>query len=192
MSVELLEAATSEFGGLLDRVVFLGGATVGLWITDPTSRASRVTYDVDVVEPRLAGFGRVWLASAADAAVDHELPSGRVIRRRMPSTLEGCIDELVAEVEPIDGPPFDGSSQCRLRGAEPTGSILRARGVPGSPSAHPESVGCRTQVSMIGPLARVHAGWSGRRDDVRDGSARARAGQRFTTSCHRARRYERP
>jgi hypothetical protein len=26
-----------------------GGATIGLWITDPTARAPRVTYDVDVV-----------------------------------------------------------------------------------------------------------------------------------------------
>jgi hypothetical protein len=30
MSVELLEAAASEFGDLLNRVVFLGGATIGL------------------------------------------------------------------------------------------------------------------------------------------------------------------
>lgn len=127
MSVELLEAAASEFGDLLGRVVFLGGATIGLWITDATARAPRVTYDVDVVaevmtlgafeafqidlrkqgfredvesgvmsrwragdrdlvvdvvpaEPRLAGFGGIWLPRAAEAAVDHALPSGRVIR----------------------------------------------------------------------------------------------------------------
>ncbi|HEX5622235.1 MAG TPA: hypothetical protein VFX51_27665 [Solirubrobacteraceae bacterium] len=127
MSVELLEAAASEFGDLLRRVVFLGGATIGLWITDPTARAPRVTYDVDVVaevvtlgayeafqtdlrrqgfredvssgvigrwragygdlivdvvpaEPRLAGFGGVWLKRAAEAAVERELRSGRVIR----------------------------------------------------------------------------------------------------------------
>jgi len=37
---------------------------------------------VDVVpaEPRLAGFGGVWLERAAGAAIDGELPSGRVIR----------------------------------------------------------------------------------------------------------------
>lgn len=49
MSVGFLEAAAAEFGDLLDRVVFLGGATIGLWITDRTARAPRVTYDVDVV-----------------------------------------------------------------------------------------------------------------------------------------------
>ena len=127
MSVDLLEAAALEFGDLLGQVVFLGGATIGLWITDPTARAPRVTYDVDVVaevvtpgayeafqadlrkhgfredtesgvisrwragdgnlivdvvpaEPRLAGFGGVWLARAAAAAIERELPSGRVIR----------------------------------------------------------------------------------------------------------------
>ncbi len=45
----MLEAAAVEFGELLARVVFLGGATIGLWITDAAARAPRVTYDVDVV-----------------------------------------------------------------------------------------------------------------------------------------------
>ncbi len=126
MSVDLLEAAAAEFGDLLNRVVFLGGATIWLWITDRAARAPRVTYDVDVVaevvtlgayeafqadlrqhgfredtesgvicrwrvandlivdvvpaEPRLAGFGGVWLTGAAEAAVSRQLPSGRAIR----------------------------------------------------------------------------------------------------------------
>jgi hypothetical protein len=49
MSLDLLEAAALEFGDLLGQVAFLGGATIGVWITDPTARAPRVTYDVDVV-----------------------------------------------------------------------------------------------------------------------------------------------
>ncbi len=49
MSVQLLETAAEALGSLVDRVAFLGGATVGLWITDPGARAPRVTYDVDVV-----------------------------------------------------------------------------------------------------------------------------------------------
>ena len=35
MSVELLENATAALGDLLDEVVFVGGATITLWITDP-------------------------------------------------------------------------------------------------------------------------------------------------------------
>lgn len=49
MTIELLEPAASLLGDLRERVVFLGGSTVGLWFTDPAARAPRTTYDVDVV-----------------------------------------------------------------------------------------------------------------------------------------------
>jgi hypothetical protein len=49
MSVAQLEAAAAALGDLCERVVFLGGATIGLWVADPAARAPRVTYDVDVV-----------------------------------------------------------------------------------------------------------------------------------------------
>jgi hypothetical protein len=47
--IELLEVAAAALGELRERVVFLGGATIGLWMTDPAAGAPRVTYDVDVV-----------------------------------------------------------------------------------------------------------------------------------------------
>lgn len=49
MTVELIEAAAAHPGDLRTCVVFLGGATVGLWFTDPAARGARATYDVDVV-----------------------------------------------------------------------------------------------------------------------------------------------
>src|SRR5687768_6402870 len=50
MTVSLVETAADALGHeLTEQVVFLGGATVGLWFTDPASRPPRVTYDVDVV-----------------------------------------------------------------------------------------------------------------------------------------------
>lgn len=49
MSIELLEQATTALGDLLDRVVFVGGATITLWITDPNAPPPRPTKDVDVV-----------------------------------------------------------------------------------------------------------------------------------------------
>lgn len=49
MSLELLERAAGTLGPLCDRVVFLGGATVGLWLTDPAARPPRMTLDVDVI-----------------------------------------------------------------------------------------------------------------------------------------------
>jgi hypothetical protein len=49
MSIELLELAADGLDDLLPEVVFLGGATVGLWITDPAAPPARTTKDVDVV-----------------------------------------------------------------------------------------------------------------------------------------------
>lgn len=49
MSVELLERAAAALGPLVDEVVFVGGATVGVWITDPAAPETRPTLDVDVV-----------------------------------------------------------------------------------------------------------------------------------------------
>jgi hypothetical protein len=49
VSVELLERAARALGPVLGDVVFLGGASVVLWITDPAAPAPRPTKDVDVV-----------------------------------------------------------------------------------------------------------------------------------------------
>ena len=49
MSIELLELAADTLGELLADVVFVGGATVTLWITDPAAPPIRPTKDVDVV-----------------------------------------------------------------------------------------------------------------------------------------------
>ncbi len=49
MSIELLELAESALGELADQVVFVGAATIGLWISDPAAPPVRPTDDVDVV-----------------------------------------------------------------------------------------------------------------------------------------------
>jgi Nucleotidyl transferase AbiEii toxin, Type IV TA system len=49
VSVELLERAAQALGPVLSDVVFLGGASIVLWITDPAAPAPRPTKDVDVV-----------------------------------------------------------------------------------------------------------------------------------------------
>lgn len=49
MSFELLERGVAALGPLKEDVVFVGGATVVLWITDPTAPAPRPTLDVDVI-----------------------------------------------------------------------------------------------------------------------------------------------
>lgn len=49
MTVELLERAAATLADLLPHVVFVGGATITLWITDPGAPSARPTKDVDVI-----------------------------------------------------------------------------------------------------------------------------------------------
>lgn len=49
MTVALLERAAAALGPLVEDVVFVGGATLGVWITDPAAPEPRPTLDVDVV-----------------------------------------------------------------------------------------------------------------------------------------------
>jgi hypothetical protein len=49
VSIELLQRATVALGDLVDSVVFVGGATIVLWVTDPTAPPARPTKDVDVI-----------------------------------------------------------------------------------------------------------------------------------------------
>jgi len=49
MSTELLERGVAALGNLVDEVVFVGGATIPLWITDPAAPPPRPTKDVDVI-----------------------------------------------------------------------------------------------------------------------------------------------
>ena len=49
MSLELLGRAARALEPVLGEVVFLGGASIVLWITDPAAPAPRPTKDVDVV-----------------------------------------------------------------------------------------------------------------------------------------------
>jgi len=49
LSIELLEQGVSGLGELVDEVVFVGGATLALWITDPAAPPPRPTKDVDVI-----------------------------------------------------------------------------------------------------------------------------------------------
>lgn len=45
----MLETAAAALGPLLSEVVFLGGATIHLWLSDPAAPAARATDDVDVI-----------------------------------------------------------------------------------------------------------------------------------------------
>lgn len=122
--VELLELAAEALGELVGRVMFVGGAVVPLWVSDPGAPPARPTKDVDAVieiltrsemasfeselrsrgfaddgevicrwhhenglildvmptRPELLGFENEWQGRAMAHALDHELPSGAVIK----------------------------------------------------------------------------------------------------------------
>jgi hypothetical protein len=48
-NLKMLEEAVNYLAPMLDEVVFVGGATVELWITDETAPEFRATADVDVI-----------------------------------------------------------------------------------------------------------------------------------------------
>src|SRR5581483_3106262 len=49
MSAEMLELAAAILGPLTDEMVFVGGATIHLWIVDEAAPTVRATDDVDVI-----------------------------------------------------------------------------------------------------------------------------------------------
>jgi hypothetical protein len=49
MSAVQLETAATILGPVLDEIVFVGGATVHLWLTEPRVPPARATEDVDVI-----------------------------------------------------------------------------------------------------------------------------------------------
>lgn len=49
MSAEQLETAAAVLGPVLNDVVFVGGASIHVWITEPAAPPMRVTMDVDVI-----------------------------------------------------------------------------------------------------------------------------------------------
>jgi hypothetical protein len=48
-NLHLIEDAATKLGSLLDGIVFVGGATLGLLVTDPAAAPARPTMDVDVI-----------------------------------------------------------------------------------------------------------------------------------------------
>ena len=57
MSFELLDLGAAALGPLLEEVVFVGGASVVLWITDPAAPPLRPTNDVDVIVEVAGRYG---------------------------------------------------------------------------------------------------------------------------------------
>lgn len=80
MSVALLEAAAAALGELKREVVFLGGATVTLWVTDPAAPPARPTKDVDVVVEATTRLGFEQFQERLRSAFTEDRESGVICR----------------------------------------------------------------------------------------------------------------
>ncbi len=75
-----LRAIAEALGELRERMVFVGGATAGLLVTDPLADSVRATKDVDaIVEARSAQFHRIE-QQVADSGFVRDVESGVVCR----------------------------------------------------------------------------------------------------------------
>jgi hypothetical protein len=81
VSAEQLDLAADILGPLLPEVVFVGGATIHLWITESTAPPVRATDDVDVVCDITTRVGYYRLGSRLRARNLHETPNEPVICR---------------------------------------------------------------------------------------------------------------
>jgi len=96
MSIELLELAADALGPLLDEVVFVGGATVTLWITDPGAPPVRPTKDVDVVvEAATRGAFHDFEARLRNRRFSEDHDDGVICRWRHPGGL--ILDAMPSE-----------------------------------------------------------------------------------------------
>jgi len=96
VSIELLELAADALGPLLDDVVFVGGATVTLWITDPGAPPVRPTKDVDVVvEVTTRGGFHDFEARLRERRFSEDQEDGVICRWRHPGGL--ILDAMPSE-----------------------------------------------------------------------------------------------
>jgi len=81
MSIELLERGAAALGALRQEVVFVGGATITLWITNPGAPPPRPTKDVDVIVEVTTRLGlHEFEARLRDAGFQEDRDSGVICR----------------------------------------------------------------------------------------------------------------
>lgn len=127
-NVRMLELATEHLGALLAEVVFVGGATVELWITDEAASEFRPTDDIDVIVEitTLREYHR-FEERIREAGFENDQQSGVICRFKHPSS------GLVLDVMPTEasilgfenrwqGEAFPHAADVAL----PSGQFIRA------------------------------------------------------------------
>jgi hypothetical protein len=94
VSVELLELGAAALGPLLEEVVFVGGVSIVLWITDPAAPPPRPTNDVDVIVEVSSRFGYEQFSERMRAQGFAEDIESRVICRWRHARLDLMLDAM--------------------------------------------------------------------------------------------------
>ena len=146
MSTAQLELAADILGPpLLEEVVFVGGATIHIWITEPTAPPLRATDDVDVICDVTTRAGYYRLAERLRARDLHETPDEPVVCRwrHRPSQLAIDVMPVAEEVLGFTNDWYEVAIETAVERELPSGTVIRA--------AHPGAV-----------VATKLAAWKGR------------------------------
>lgn len=185
MSFELLERGVAALGPLTDAVVFVGGATLVLWITDPAAPSPRPTLDVDViVELTSRRELRAFDASLRGRGFREDVHGGVIGRWR-----HG--EELVLDAIPADASLLGFENRWQraalphaLRIELPSGASLRAVSPPYLLATKLEAFAGRGGGDLLGSrdLADVLSLIDGREELVAEFAAASAAVRRFVTA----------
>lgn len=127
MSTELLEQAAGALGPLSEEVVFLGGASIALWVSDPAAPATRATDDVDVIADVTSLTAYYALGERLRAQGFQEDAGSKVICRWRHDS--GLILDVMPDDEEILGfsnPWYEHAIRTSVERELPNGRLIRA------------------------------------------------------------------
>ncbi len=132
MSTALLEEAAGALGPLCEEVVFLGGACIGLWLTDPGAPPPRPTKDVDVVIEVTSRLGYEQFSERLRARGFSEDMQSNVICRWRYRHSELLLDGMPANPALLGfGSHWQAAALAHaVRRELPSGAVIRAASAP--------------------------------------------------------------
>jgi hypothetical protein len=134
MSAEQLELAADILSPLLPEIVFVGGATIHLWLTEPTAPPARATDDVDVICDVTTRAGYYKLGERRRELDLHETPDEPVTCRWRHRESQLAIDVMpvAEEVLGFTNEWYELAIATAVERTLPSGKVIRA--------AHPSAV----------------------------------------------------
>jgi len=128
VSLELLDAAAQALGALVEELVFVGGASIQLWISDPAAPPTRATDDIDVISATTTRVGYYRLAERLKARGFHEAIDARVICRWNHHETGLVLDVMPQDEEVLgfSNPWYEHAIETAVERELPSGTLIRA------------------------------------------------------------------